>query len=118
MEQRSGNLNGSRGVFGLVAAVREATIEDVGRLLADGKLAITYIDRAVFELTPNQRIRHSLRAAKIHVVVPTRINATTVTYHDPLPPRIVRKSTRLFRLAYGGLGSHRVVCSRPGAAKH
>ncbi len=75
---------------------------------------MAYIDRAVFDLTPHQRVRHSLRDAKMHVVVPARITAETVTYHDPQPPaRIVRKSIRLFRSAYEHLGSRCVVCSKP-----
>ena len=73
---------------------------------------MAYIDRAVFDLTPVQRARHSLRAAKMHVVIPTRVTAAAVTYHDPLPPRIVRKSIRLFGSAYERLGSHCVVCSK------
>jgi hypothetical protein len=100
--------------FSLVAEVQEATVEQLRQWLAEGKLALAYIDRAVFELTPRQRAKHSLRAAKIHVVVPTRITAAAVTYHDPRPPaRVVRKSIRLFRLAYERLGSRCVVCSRP-----
>ena len=75
---------------------------------------MAYIDRAVFDLTPRQRARHSLRDAKMHVVVPVRITAGTITYHDPRPPAcIVRKSIRLFRSAYERLGSHCVVCSKP-----
>jgi hypothetical protein len=100
--------------FGLVAEIQEATVEQLRQFLAEGKLAMAYIDRAGFDLTPHQRAKHSLRAAKIHVVVPTRITAEAVTYHDPRPPaRIVRKSIRLFRWAYDRLGSRCVVCSRP-----
>jgi hypothetical protein len=100
--------------FGLVAEVQERTTEQLRQLLAEEKLAIAYIDRAVYDLTPAQRVRHSLRAAKLHTVVPTRISASSVTYHDPLPPgRIIRRSMRLFRAAYERLGSLCVVCSKP-----
>jgi hypothetical protein len=100
--------------FGLVAEILERPTEQLRQVLAEGKLAIAYIDRAVFDLTPVQRARHSLRAAKLHTVVPIRITASSVTYHDPLPPgRIVRRSIRLFRAAYERLGSMCVVCSKP-----
>jgi ABC-type bacteriocin/lantibiotic exporter with double-glycine peptidase domain len=100
--------------FGLVAEIQEATVKQLRQFLAEGKLAMAYIDRAVFELTPRQRAKHSLRAAKMHVIVPTRITAQAITYHDPRPSaRIVRKSIRLFRSAYERLGSRCVVCSKP-----
>jgi hypothetical protein len=79
--------------FGLVACVQEVPIERLQTLLAEGKLAITYIDRAVFDLTPRQRVGHPLRDAKIHTVIPIRVSTSAVTYHDPLPPaRIIRRS--------------------------
>ncbi len=99
--------------FGLDAHVREATVEQLRELLAEGKLAIAYIDRAVFDLTPRQRIEHRLRSARIHTVIPTHITAGAVRYHDPMPPARVRRSIGLFRSAYERLGSHCVVCSRP-----
>ncbi len=99
--------------FGLVADIRELTVKQLGQLLREGRLAVAFIDRAVFELTPAQRLRHSLRAAKIHIVLPTRVTMSSVTYHDPLPPgRVVRRSIRLFRVAYESLGSHCVLCSK------
>jgi hypothetical protein len=98
--------------FGIVANIQEASVEQIRELLAAGKLPIAYIDRAVFDLTPAQRAKHTLRNAKIHVVIPTRIGAASVTYHDPMPPRVARRSLRLFRLAYDRLGSRCVVCSR------
>ncbi len=61
--------------FGLVADIREVAIEELRQLLAEEKLAMAYIDRAAFDLSPAQRARHSLRAAKMHVVIPTRITA-------------------------------------------
>ena len=98
--------------FGLVADIRERTIDELGQLLAEGKLPIAYVDRALFDLSPAARAQHSLRAAKIHTVVPTRVTEASVAYHDPLPPRATRRSIRLFRLAYEGLGSRCVVCSK------
>jgi len=98
--------------FGLVADIQEMTVEQLRQLLGEGKLAIAYIDRAVFDLTPAKRAKHPLRSARLHTVVPTRVTAASVTYHDPLPPgRIIRKSIRLFRSAYECLGSSCVVCS-------
>jgi beta-phosphoglucomutase-like phosphatase (HAD superfamily) len=100
--------------FGLLAEIQDPTVEKIQQFLAEGRLAMAYIDRVVFELTPRQRVSHSLRDAKMHVVVPIRITAGSVTYHDPRPPaRIVRKSIRLFRSAYDHLGSHCIVCSKP-----
>ena len=46
-------------------------------------------------------------------MIPTRITAAAVIYHDPMPPARIRKSTRIFRSAYDRLGSNCVVCSRP-----
>src|SRR5262249_32045164 len=97
--------------FGLVAEIQETTMAELQRLLAAGKLAMAYIDRAVFDLTPKQRSRHSIRDAKIHVVVPIRVTDASVTFHDPLPPRITRRSAALFEHAHQLLGSASVVCS-------
>jgi hypothetical protein len=99
--------------FGLEAEIHEPTIDQLRQIVAQHKFAIAYIDRAVFELTPRERVRHSLRNATIHTVIPTRITAASLTYHDPLPPRITRKSIGLFQQAYGILGNHCVVCSKP-----
>jgi hypothetical protein len=76
-------------------------------------LPIVYIDRAVFDLTPRQRAQHSLRDAIIHNVIPTRVTARSVTFHDPRLARIARKTTRLFRQAFSSLGGRCVVCSQP-----
>jgi hypothetical protein len=112
-----GELERLARLCGLVADVQEIPVEQLQELLAAGKLVMAYIDRAVFDLTPRQRAGRSLRAAKMHVVVPVHVTATSVTYHDPLSPaRIVRKSLRLFRSAYERLGSHCVVCSKSEGA--
>jgi hypothetical protein len=99
----------------LVAEIQEATVEELRWILAEGKLPIVYIDRRVFELSPRQRARHSIRDAIIHNVIPTEVTAKSVTFHDPRLPRITRKTTRLFRQAFNSLGGHCVVCSKPVA---
>lgn len=100
--------------FGIDAEIRELAVEQFREVLAMGSLAIAYVDRAVFDLSPASRLKHSLRAARIHTVIPRRLTAASVIYHDPLPPRISRKSIRLFRLAYESLGGRSIVCSKAG----
>jgi len=39
-------------LYGLAAAIEETSAEELRRILAEGKLPIAYIDRAVFDLTP------------------------------------------------------------------
>jgi hypothetical protein len=102
--------------FGLVADIEEATVEQLRHLLADGKLPIAYIDRAIFELSPRQRAQHSIRDALIHTVIPTQVSARFVTYHDPRQARVTRKTTGLFRQAYEALGGRCVVCFKPEEA--
>jgi hypothetical protein len=82
--------------FGLEADIQEQTVEQIRKLLAEGKLAIAYLDRAVFDLTPRQRATHSPFDAKVHAVVPIRVTDASITFHDPLPPRITHRSIRLF----------------------
>ncbi len=99
--------------FHLRADMQDTTVEELQQILMQGKIPIAYIDRAVFELRPRQRARHSIRHAIIHTVIPTRVTANSVTFHDPRQPQITRKSIRLFRRAYMGLGGRCVVCARP-----
>src|SRR5437867_1068328 len=99
--------------FQLVAEIQETTVEELREILADGKLPIVYIDRAVFDLRLRQRARHSIRDAIIHNVIPTRVTAKSIEFHDPRLPQIARKSMRLFRQAYMILGGRCVVCSMP-----
>jgi hypothetical protein len=98
---------------GLVAEIQDTTVEELRQILAGGKLPIAFIDRAVFELLPRQRAHHSIRDAIIHNVIPARVTAKSVTFHDPRLPRITRRSIRLFRQAYMSLGGRCVVCARP-----
>lgn len=98
--------------YGLTVEIQEATVEELRQILAQGSLPIAYLDRVVFELNPRQRPRHSLRQAKIHAVIPTRVTEAYVTFHDPLPPRVARRSVSLFRQAHAMLGNYCVVCSK------
>jgi hypothetical protein len=97
--------------YGLGAEIQQTSVENLHRIIAEGKLPIAYIDRAIFDLTARQRVRHSLRDAIIHVVVPVRVAGASATFHDPLPPRVTRKSVHVFEQAHGKLGSYSVVCS-------
>ena len=100
-------------LYHLSAEIHEIKLGDLHSVLSQGKLAIAYIDRAIFDLSPRLRARHSLRHAKIHTVVPTQISAGRISFHDPLGPRITRRSLKLFQQAYAKLGNHCVVCSKP-----
>ena len=99
--------------YDLVAEIRVTTIDDLRRLLRQGKLPIAFIDRTVFDLTPAQRVGHSIHHAKLHTVIPTRITSRYIRLHDPLAPHTTRRSIRLFRQAHELLGSPSVVCSKP-----
>ena len=99
--------------FQLMAEIRETTVEGLGRMLADGELPIAFIDRKIFELSPGERLKHSIRDATIHNVIPIEVTAKFVTYHDPLFPRVVRRTARLFGRAFRSLGGVCVVCSKP-----
>ncbi len=101
-------------LFHLVAEIQETTVEELGGILAEGKFPIVFIDRSIFQLAPGQKAK-PLHDATIHCVIPTRVTATSVTFHDPLPPRITRKAIRLFRQGYMRLGGHCVVCAKPRA---
>jgi hypothetical protein len=100
--------------FGLAADIQERTVEQLRQLLAEGKLAIAYLDRAVFNLTPLQRATHLPSDAKVHAVVPIRVTDASITFHDPLPPRVTRRSIRLFREAHQLFDNACVVCSKRG----
>jgi hypothetical protein len=102
--------------FGLVAEIQERTVEQLQQVLAEGKLAIAYLDRAVFDLTPRERATHSPWDAKVHAVVPIRVTDTSITFHDPLPPRVTRRSIRRFREAHQLFDNACVVCGKPEEA--
>lgn len=98
--------------YNLAAEIQYTTPDDLREILARRDWAIAYIDRAIFDLRPEQRRKHPLRDAKIHTVIPIRVSDTSVTFHDPLPPRVTRKSLRLFQQAHSHLGCFSVVCAR------
>jgi hypothetical protein len=98
--------------YGLVAEIQDATVGRLQQILREGMLPIVFIDRAIFDLTPAERTRHSIRNAILHNVIPVKITDTSVTLHDPLFPQVMRRSLRLFRRAYEGLGGRCVVCSK------
>ena len=99
--------------FYLIAEIRIIAIEDFPLVLKAGGIPIAYVDRAIFDLSPGQRARHSLHDAKIHNVIPVRLTRKSITFHDPLPPAVTRKSIRLFRRAYDSLGSTCLLCAGP-----
>ena len=99
--------------FHLRAEIQDTTVEELQRILSEGKFPIAFIDRAVFDLRPRLRAQHSIRDAIIHTVIPTRVTANSVTFHDPRLPQVTRKTIRLFRQAYMGLGGRCVVCAKP-----
>jgi hypothetical protein len=101
--------------YGVVAEIQDTTVEGLRLLLADGKLPIAFIDRAVFDLTPAERARHTLRDAILHTVIPVKITDTSVTLHDPRFSHATRRTVRLFRKAYDMLGGRSVVCSTADA---
>jgi ABC-type bacteriocin/lantibiotic exporter with double-glycine peptidase domain len=103
--------------YGLVAEIQHTTVEHLRQGLAAGKLPIAFIDRAIFKLSPAERRHHSIREAIQHNVIPVAIAARSVTLHDPLEPRICRRTLRLFREAYEALGGVAVVCSTPDQAE-
>jgi hypothetical protein len=98
--------------YDLVAEIRETTVEELQQILNQGKLPIAYLNRSVFGLRRAQRSRRSPRDAKLHSVIPTRVTSAFVTFHDPLPPRITRRSIDVFREAYRFLGGLSLVCSK------
>jgi ABC-type bacteriocin/lantibiotic exporter with double-glycine peptidase domain len=99
--------------YGLVAEIRQVTVEGLRQLLAEGKLPIAGIDRAIYDLSPEERRHHRLRNAKQHDVIPVKIGDRWVILHDPLEPRISRRTLRLFHQAYEALGGVSVVCAKP-----
>ena len=103
-------------LYHLVAEIQETTIDDLRRLLREGKLPISYIDRAVFEITPSQRVEHSIRHAKIHTVIPTSLTTRYIRLLDPLASHIIRRSVRLFQQGHELLGNLSLVCSKAGEA--
>ena len=98
--------------FGLSAHVEEATINRPRAVLAEGNLAIVYLNRTVFELPSLRRLRRAMIDPKLHSVIPTSISGRFVTFHDPLPPRIARRSIQRFDRAQSFLHYAALVCEQ------
>ena len=97
--------------FGLVAAVQEATVEQIRDLLRADRDIIAYLNRSVFDLPRLTDLTPALRSRRIHAVVPTRVTARQVTFHDPRLPAVVRKTIRRFEAAQRHLQSACLVLS-------
>jgi hypothetical protein len=100
-------------LFGLRAHVQQATVEQLRVVLAEGNYPIVYLNRTVFDLPSLHQLRLALTDPKLHAVVPTRISDRFVTFHDPLPPRITRRSIARFDRAQRFLGYAPLVCGKP-----
>ena len=85
--------------FGLVAAVQEATVEQIRDLLRADRDIIAYLNRSVFDLPRLTDLTPALGSRRIHTVVPTRVTARQVTFHDPRLPAVVHKTIRRFEAA-------------------
>jgi len=100
-------------LFGLRAHIQYAGLEQLRAALADGHLLIVYLNRTVFELVSLQRMRRAFTDLKLHAVIPTHVSEHFVTFHDPLPPRIMRRSLRRFDRAQWFLRHATLVCESP-----
>jgi ABC-type bacteriocin/lantibiotic exporter with double-glycine peptidase domain len=98
---------------GLSATAREATAQQIRDLLREGNDVIAYVNRAVFDLRNLGDLRPALRGQVGHAVVPVRVTARHVTFHDPHPLRsgTLRKTVRRFEAAQHLMGSACLVIS-------
>ena len=85
--------------FRLVAAVQEATAQQIRDLLHADRDVIACINREVFDLRTLATLAPALRSLRVHAVVPIRVTARQVAFHDPRLPVVVRKSVRRFEAA-------------------
>src|SRR5262249_44588410 len=108
-----GELERLARLFGLRAHVQQATVEQLRAVLAKGGYPIVYLNRTVFDLPSLHELRLSFADPKLHAVVTTRISDRFVTFHDPLPPRITRRSIARFDRAQRFLGYAALVCGKP-----
>jgi ABC-type bacteriocin/lantibiotic exporter with double-glycine peptidase domain len=97
--------------FGLVADAQAATTGQIREFLYARSHVIAYINRAVFDLPSLGDLTPALRSLRVHSVVPIRVTATHVTFHDPRLPAVVRKTIRRFEAAQRHLGSACLVLS-------
>jgi hypothetical protein len=96
--------------FGLMAHIQAATADQLRRILAEGKLSIVYLNRTVFELPSLRQLRRAATDPKLHAVIPTRVSPHFVTFHNPRPPRIARRSLSRFDRAQRFVGYATLVC--------
>lgn len=91
--------------FGLLAQIEQVTPTQLRAIVEKGRLAITYVNRAFFDLPSLRHTRSAFTHPKVHAVIPIRVSEHYVTFHDPLdPPRIARRSILRFDRAHGFLG--------------
>jgi hypothetical protein len=96
--------------FDLVAHIESATVDQLQAILAEGNLPIVYLNRKIFELPSLHRLRAAIIDPKLHAVIPIRVSERFVTFHDPLPPRVSRRSIRRFDCAQSFLNHVALVC--------
>ena len=70
-----------------------------------------YINRSVFDLKTLADLSPALRSLRVHSVVPVRVTAGHVTFHDPRLPAVVRKTIHRFEAAQRHLGAACLVLS-------
>jgi hypothetical protein len=92
---------------------KQATVEQLRAVLAEGDYPIVYLNRTVFDLPSLHQLRPAFTDPKLHAVVPTRISDRFVTFHDPLPPRVARRSIARFDRAQRFLSYAVLVCGKP-----
>jgi ABC-type bacteriocin/lantibiotic exporter with double-glycine peptidase domain len=97
--------------FGLVATCQEATPPQIRDLLHTDRDVIAYINRAVFDLRTLTTLAPALRSLRVHSVVPIRVTARHVTFHDPRLPSVVSKTIQRFEAAQRQLVSVCLVLS-------
>jgi ABC-type bacteriocin/lantibiotic exporter with double-glycine peptidase domain len=97
--------------FGLGAVAQVATVPQISELLDAGSHVIAYINRSVFDLAGLVDLGPALRSLRVHAVVPVRVTVRHVTFHDPGPPAVVRKTIRRFEAAQRHMGSACLVLS-------
>ena len=67
------------------------------------------------DLTKLTNLTPALRSRQIHAVVPLRVTARYVTFHDPRPPAVVSKTIRRFEAAQRHTGAVCLVLAKPAA---
>jgi ABC-type bacteriocin/lantibiotic exporter with double-glycine peptidase domain len=104
--------------FGLAASVEEANARQIRELLDAGSDVIAYVNRSVFDLPSLSHLALALRTLQVHAVVPVRVTARHVIFHDPRLPAILSKTVRRFEAAQQHMRSTCLVLSPRGVANH